>query len=675
MASNPQNFAKDTSDLVLTTNMHPIADQITAIDELVKNVQQGIRSQVLLGATGTGKTFTIANVIEKLQSKTLVIVHNKTLAAQLYGEFKELFKNNHVEYYVSYFDFYQPEAYIPKSDLYIEKSAQRNKDIEMMRLSTINSLATSKKVIVVASVAAIYASVAPDDYDQFQIVIYKGQKINYRQFQYDLVKLQYTRNDIDLSCGTFRIKGDVIEIAPGISDQYIVRISLFGDEIESISWVDTLTGNLIKHFDQYVISPANEYIMNDSRLDESLRRINNELTERIKYFKSRNQLLEVQRIDQRTRSDLESMKELGYCNGIENYSRHLELRAEGQTPYTLFNFFKDDDWLLVIDESHMTIPQIRGMFNTDHNRKQTLVDYGFRLPSALDNRPLNFKEFNDKIKHVIYCSATPNQYEIDDAKGIVVQQIVRPTGLVDPTIEIRPTKYQIDDLVEELTKQIQKKERTFITVLTIKMAESLTEYLKERKFKVAYIHNELKTLERSKIINDLRRGKVDVVIGINLLREGLDVPEVSLVCIFDADKPGIFRSEHALIQTFGRAARNVNGHVIMYADSISSDMQKAIDETNRRRKIQLDYNQKHHITPHTIIKDIRDDFITDEEMRLAEAAYKSHKYNYEKSTKAINKLRKEMLKAAKVREYEKAAYLRDLIVELESKLENKESKE
>ena len=663
---------KDNNPLVLTTNMKPIADQVSAINQLVSNVKQGVKSQVLLGATGTGKTFTIANVIERLQSKTLVIVHNKTLAAQLYGEFKELFKNNRVEYFISYFDFYQPEAYKPAMDLYIEKNAQRNEDIEMMRLSTINSLATANKVIVIASVAAIYASVSPYDYDEFKLLIKKGEKINYKQFQYELVKLQYERNQIDLKPGTFRINGDVIEIAPGISDAYIVRISLFGDEIESIHLVDALTGSVLQKHDYYVISPANEYIMNNSRFEEAIKRITNELDKRIEYFKKNGKLLEAQRIEQRTKADIESLKELGFCPGIENYSRHLELRAEGETPYTIFDYYRNDDWLLVIDESHMTIPQIRGMFNTDKNRKQVLVDYGFRLPSALDNRPLNFHEFNDKIKHVIYCSATPNDYEINQSEGVVVQQIVRPTGLVDPTLEIRPTKFQIDDLLSEIKKQIAKNERTFVTVLTIKMAETLTQYLKDKHVKVAYLHHGLKPLQRSKILNDMRKGKYDVIIGVNLLREGLDAPEVSLVCIFDADKPGIFRNSRALIQTFGRAARNVNGRIIMYADTVSKDMQIAIDETNRRRKIQIDYNQKHHITPKTIVKEIRDDFISDEEAKIMEAAYKAKKKGGEKQTKAINRLRKEMLAAAKKQEYEKAAYLRDLIIELEGDLKGEE---
>ena len=659
------NFQKDNK-LKLTTNMKPLADQANAIEQLSNNIKKGIKSQVLLGATGTGKTFTIANVIEKTQLKTLIIVHNKTLAAQLYGEFKELFKENNVEYYVSYFDFYQPESYIPKSDLYIEKSASRNDDIEMMRLSTINSLATGSKTIVVASVAAIYASVSPNDFNEYKILIKKNQKVNFKAFQYNLVRLQYTRNDIELKPGTFRLKGDVLEIAPGNTNLYVIRISFFGDEIESIDSVDLLTGKKIKSFNEYVIAPANEYIMNDHNIDVSLNRIKEEMIERVKFFKLNNKLLEAQRIEQRTKHDLESMKELGYCNGIENYSRHLELREEGETPYTIFDFFKNDEWLLVIDESHMTIPQIRGMYNTDRSRKSTLVDYGFRLPSSLDNRPLNFEEFNQKISHVIYCSATPNDYEIEQSNNLIVQQIVRPTGLLDPTLEIRPTKYQVDDLVDELNKQIKKDERTFITVLTIKMAEALTQHLKEQNFKVAYIHNELKTLQRAKIINDLRKGKYDVVVGINLLREGLDVPEVSLVCIFDADKPGFFRNDKALIQTFGRAARNEHGHVIMYADKITEDMQRAIDETERRRKIQIEYNKKHNITPHTIKKDIRDDLMSDEEYKIMEVAYQSNKKDSKKQTKAISMLKKEMLEAAKNQQYERAAYLRDLIMEIDS---------
>ncbi len=659
----------EVNKFVLTTDLKPIADQITAINQLVDNIKHNVKSQVLLGATGTGKTFTIANVIEKLQAKTLIIVHNKTLAAQLYGEFKELFKNNNVEYFISYFDFYQPEAYKPALDLYIEKNAQRNNDIEMMRLSTINSLATSSKVIVIASVAAIYASVSPNDYDEFKFLIKKNEKINYKQFQYQLVKLQYERNQIDLKPGTFRINGDVIEIAPGTSDSYIIRISLFGEIIESIHLVDSLTGSVLKKEEYFIIPPANEYIMNESRFNEGIKRITKELDERIEYFKKNSKLLEAQRIEQRTKADIESLKELGFCPGIENYSRHLELREEGETPYTIFDYYDKNDWLLVIDESHMTIPQIRGMYNTDRNRKQTLVNYGFRLPSALDNRPLNFKEFNSKIKHIIYCSATPNDYEIKESNNIIVQQIVRPTGLVDPSLEIHPTKDQIDDLITQIKKRITKNERTFVTVLTIKMAETLTEYLKNKHIKVAYLHHGLKPLQRSKILNDMRRGKYDVIIGVNLLREGLDAPEVSLVCIFDADKPGIFRNSHALIQTFGRAARNVNGHVIMYADSISKDMKIAIDETNRRRDIQIAYNKKHHIIPKTIIKEIRDDFISDEQMKLMEAAYNAKKKGKEKQTKAIKRLRKEMLAAAKNKEYEKAAYLRDLIIELDGNLE------
>ncbi len=648
--------------------MTPKGDQQKAIDQLTKNINNGVKSQVLLGATGTGKTFTIANVIKNTQKNTLVIVHNKTLAAQLYSEFKELFKDNKVEYFVSYFDFYQPEAYIPRTDTYIEKSAQQNQEIEMLRLSTINSLATEKRVIVVASVAAIYASVAPEDFNTFRIILAKDQKINFKQFQYDLVRLQYHRNNIDLSPGTFRKKGDVIEIAPGYADNYYLRISFFGDQIEDIAKIDVLTGTVIEKLKICVIAPANEYIMNHDRMEESVKRIKDELVETEKKFRLENKLLEAQRIHERTLRDVESMQELGYCSGIENYSRHLELRNAGETPYTLFDYFKKD-WLLVVDECHMTIPQVRGMYNTDRSRKETLVKYGFRLPSALDNRPLNFDEFNKKLSNVIYVSATPNEYEINKSNGTIVEQIVRPTGLLDPKIEIHSSKYQIDDLVVELQKQVKKKERTFITVLTIKMAESLTEYLQKQKFKVAYLHNELKTLDRAKIINDLRRGKYDVLVGINLLREGLDVPEVSLVAIIDADKPGFFRNEKALLQTFGRAARNANGRVILYADTTTDAMRIAIDETNRRRKIQEEFNKKHHIIPKTIVKPIFEDLKSKDDQKAVEAIFHArNKPNKDKTTKAVNILRKEMLEAAKNQEYERAAYLRDLIIDLESQL-------
>ncbi len=652
----------------LTTDKTPKGDQPNAIKQLTNNIKKGIKSQVLLGATGTGKTFTIANVIKNTQKNTLVIVHNKTLAAQLYSEFKELFKDNKVEYFVSYFDFYQPEAYIPRTDTYIEKSAQQNQEIEMLRLSTINSLATEKRVIVVASVASIYASVAPEDFNVFRIILTKNQQMNMKHFTYDLVRLQYHRNNIDLSPGTFRKKGDVIEIAPGYADNYYLRISFFGDQIEDIAKIDVLTGTVIEKLKICVIAPANEYIMNHDRMEESVKRIKEELVETEKKFRLENKLLEAQRIHERTLRDVESIQELGCCPGIENYSRHLELRKEGQTPYTLFDYFKNN-WLLVVDESHMTIPQVRGMYNTDRSRKETLVKYGFRLPSALDNRPLNFKEFNDKLDNVIYVSATPNDYEIEKSHNCVVEQIVRPTGLLDPKIEIHSSKYQIDDLVIELQKQVKKKERTFITVLTIKMAESLTEYLQKQKFKVAYLHNELKTLDRAKIINDLRRGKYDVLVGINLLREGLDVPEVSLVAIIDADKPGFFRNEKALLQTFGRAARNANGRVILYADTTTDAMRIAIDETNRRRKIQEEFNKKHHIIPKTIVKPIFEDLKSKDDQKAVEAIfYARNKPNTEKATKAINVLKKEMLEAAKNQEYERAAYLRDLMIDLQEQI-------
>lgn len=653
----------------LTTNLTPKGDQVKAIDELWKNINHGIKQQVLLGATGTGKTFTIANVINKFQKNTLVIVHNKTLAAQLYAEFKELFKNNNVEYFVSYFDFYQPEAYIPRTDTYIEKNAVTNQEIEMLRLSTINSLASGLPTIVVASVASIYASVAPIDFQNFKIVLTKGELRNLKQLKYDLVRLQYT-NKVDLSPGSFRVKGDVLEIAPGYTDQFTIRISYFDNTIEDISIIDQTTGQLKQKLNAYVVVPANEYIMNQDHRDESFKRIREELKQRIKFFKDQKKLLEVQRITERTNHDLDSLQEMGFCNGIENYSRHLELREKGQTPYTLFDYFKKD-WLLVVDESHMTLPQVKGMYETDRSRKQTLVDYGWRLPSALDNRPLNFEEFQKKMNYVIYASATPNEWEIKKSNGYVVQQIVRPTGLLDPTIEIVPTTNQIDHLMEQLKNQINKKERTLITVLTIKMAESLTNYLNNQKIKVMYLHNELKTLQRTQIINDLRRGKYDVIVGINLLREGLDIPEVSLITIFDADSPGFFRNEKALIQTFGRAARNEHGHIILYADTVTDAMKKAIDETNRRRTIQENYNRKNHIIPKTIVKPISDVVKAKGDTKVAEALFRdATSKNSKIRNRSINILHKQMMDAAKNHEYERAAYLRDMILELEGNLSN-----
>ncbi|MDR2557234.1 MAG: excinuclease ABC subunit UvrB, partial [Mycoplasmataceae bacterium] len=588
----------------IVSNKTPQGDQVNSIKELVNNINQRKANQVLLGATGTGKTFTIANVIERTQKKTLIMVNNKTLASQLYSEFKELFPNNHVEYFVSYFDFFQPEAYLPRSDTYIEKSAKTNQEIEMLRLSTINSLASADDVIVVASVAAIYASVSPSDFNEFRLIIKTNEPINLKQFVYDLVRLQYERNEIDLPPGSFRVKGDIIEVAPGHTDLFTIRISLFDNQIEEIAIVDALTHKVQKKWTTYVIVPANEYIMNRSRMDESIKRIRDELAERIKFFEQNGKLIEAQRIRERTEHDIESLLELGYCNGIENYSRHLELRNAGETPYTIFDYLRNDDWLLVIDESHQSIPQIRGMYNTDRSRKATLVEYGFRLPSAMDNRPLNFDEFCAKIKTAIYVSATPAEWEINQSNNLIVEQIIRPTGLVDPTIEIIPSEGQIEILKTKLREQIAKNERTFVTVLTIRMAEELSKFLYEDGFKVAYLHNELKTLERDVIINDLRRGKYDLIIGINLLREGLDVPEVSLVVIFDADKPGLFRSTRSLIQTIGRAARNVHGYVILFADKMTKEMQSAINETERRRNIQLEYNRLHHITPQTIIKAI-----------------------------------------------------------------------
>ncbi len=649
----------------LKSKFTPSGDQPQAINSIVNGFKKNnFKSQVLVGATGTGKTFTMGNIIKELNCKTLVLAHNKTLAAQLYSEFKEMFPENRVEYFVSSFDYYQPEAFLPKTNTYIEKSSQTNSDIEMLNLSALNSLVERDDVIVVASVAAIYASSPPDEFFKNRVSYKKGQIIKIKQVQYELVNLNYQRNDTDVTHGKFSVKGDVMEIGPGYTDEFNYRISFFGDEIEDIAKIDPLTKQVITKLDSVVLAGTDLYLANKSTLEESLKRIKDELTETHKNFLKQNKLIEAQRIIERTTHDIESFKEFGFCPGIENYSRHLELRAEGQTPYTIFDYF-GKDWLLIVDESHMMVPQIRGMYNTDRSRKETLVEYGFRLPSALDNRPLNFDEFLSKKDKVLYVSATPNEWELNESQ-LTTEQIIRPTGLVDPLIEIRSTKDQILDIEKELRIQIKNKERTFITVMTIRLAEELTEYLRNKNIKVAYLHNELKTIERFKILNNLRKGIYDVVIGINLLREGLDVPEVSKVLILDADKPGFFRSDKSLIQIIGRASRNVNGKVIMYADNITEAMDIAIKETDRRRKLQIEFNKKHNITPKTIIKPIALDLSrSDANIDFDELIAKGKK-SKEKIDKTIKKLREEMHEAAKNQEYERAAYIRDIIIEIES---------
>ena len=648
----------------LVSEYSPMGDQPTAIQQLVDGIKAGKKEQVLLGGTGTGKTFTVSNVIAQVNKPTLVLAHNKTLAGQLYSELKEFFPENRVEYFVSNFDFYQPESYIPKSDTYIDKNAQTNYEIEMLRSAAMNSLLERNDTIVVASVASIYGLGNPEQYKEMIFSLRVGQEIDRKELLTYLVDRQYQRNDIEQSKGTFRVRGDVIEIVPGHTESWLIRIELFGDEVERISEVDPLTGKVLGSYHTYTIYPAYGYVTKREQMLKACETISAELKDRLKYFEDNMKPLEYERLDQRTRHDVEMLREVGMCPGIENYSRHIDGRQAGQRPYTLIDYFPKD-FLMIVDESHVMLPQVRGMFNGDRSRKETLVEYGFRLPSALDNRPLRFEEFEKIINQVIYVSATPGDYELEKTHGEYAEQIIRPTGLLDPIIEVRPTKNQIDDIISEINERIEKNERVLITTLTKRMAEDLSAYLKEVGLKVAYLHSDTKTLERTEILRDLRLGKYDVLVGINLLREGLDLPEVSLVCILDADKEGFLRSERSLIQTIGRAARNANGKVIMYGDRITDSMRKALDETARRREIQEAYNQEHHITPQTIHKEIRDLIQGKETVDEATAlVQKGKKADKKAKKKLIEDLEKEMKQAAKVLDFERAMELRDIIMEL-----------
>ena len=641
----------------------PSGDQPAAIDSLVKGLKEGKKHQVLLGATGTGKTFTIANVIKNSGKQTLVLAHNKTLAGQLYGELKELFPENRVEYFVSYYDYYQPEAYIPGTDTYIEKDSSINDEIDQLRHAATSALLSRDDCIVVASVSCIYGIGEVEEYKNNTLTLTVGETIERNKVMKKLIDMLYERNDLDFKRGTFRVRGDVIEIIPTYENRNGIRVEFFGDEIDKISEIDTITGKVQNVIKNTTIFPASHFVTSEDKLKEAIGRIKEELEDRLKELKQENKLLEAQRLEQRTNYDIEMLTETGFCSGVENYSRHLSGRKEGETPTTLMDFFKKD-YLLVIDESHVTLPQVRAMYNGDRARKTTLVDYGFRLPSALDNRPLKFEEFEKKTNQVIYVSATPGDYELEKAEN-KVDQIIRPTGLLDPTIEIRKTEGQIDDLIGEIRARSAKNERVLITTLTIRMSEELTKYLKELDIKVAYLHSEIKTLERLKIIRELRLGKYDCIVGINLLREGLDIPEVSLIAILDADKEGFLRSERSLIQTIWRCARNASGHVIMYADHITDSMQKAIDETSRRRKIQEKYNKEHNIIPKTIIKDIGKVISNADEKELEkiEKEQKNDIINIE----SIEKIEEEMKKAAKNLDFERAMELRDILLELKMK--------
>ncbi|MBT2685367.1 excinuclease ABC subunit UvrB [Bacillus sp. ISL-37] len=656
---------KDQFELV--SKYSPQGDQPAAIKELVQGIRDNKKHQTLLGATGTGKTFTISNVIKEVNKPTLVIAHNKTLAGQLYSEFKEFFPNNAVEYFVSYYDYYQPEAYVPQTDTFIEKDASINDEIDKLRHSATSSLFERKDVIIIASVSCIYGLGNPDEYRDMVVSLRTGMEIERNKLLHKLVDIQYERNDIDFKRGTFRVRGDVVEIFPVSRDEHCMRVEFFGDEIDRIREVDALTGEIIGERDHVAIFPASHFVTREEKLRVAIENIEKELEERLEVMRAEEKLLEAQRLEQRTRYDLEMMREMGFCSGIENYSRHLTLRPAGATPYTLLDYFPDD-FLIVVDESHVTLPQIRGMFNGDQARKQVLVDHGFRLPSAMDNRPLTFPEFEKHINQAVFVSATPGPYELEHTPEMV-QQIIRPTGLLDPTIDVRPIEGQIDDLIGEIQERANRNERVLITTLTKKMSEDLTDYLKEIGIKVQYLHSEIKTLERIEIIRELRLGKYDVLVGINLLREGLDIPEVSLVAILDADKEGFLRSERSLIQTMGRAARNERGHVIMYADKMTNSMELAIGETTRRRAIQEAYNEKHGITPQTIQKEIRD------VIRATMAAEEQEDYNPSEGMKKLTKkereqvifnMEKEMKDAAKALNFERAAELRDLILELKA---------
>ena len=645
----------------LVSKFNPSGDQPQAIEKLVSGIKSGEKNQVLLGATGTGKTFTIANVIKEVNKPTLVLAHNKTLAGQLYSEFKELFPNNHVCYFVSYYDYYQPEAYVPSSDTYIEKDASINDEIDELRHYATSMLLSYSDVIVVASVSCIYGIGDVEDYKEHMLTLSVGEGIERNKVLEKLVDMLYERNDLDFKRGTFRVKGDIVDIIPTNEHAKGIRIEFFGDEIDKISEIDTLTGVILNNKKSVSIFPASHFVTSEPKLLRAIDNIREELQERIKYFKDNNKPLEAERIEQRTNYDLEMLAETGFCRGVENYSRHLAGKKEGEAPTCLIDFFPKD-FLLVIDESHVTIPQVRGMYNGDRMRKQNLVDFGFRLPSALDNRPLKFNEFESKLNQVIYVSATPGDYEMNLVKNQVVEQIIRPTGLLDPTVEIRKSDGQIEDLVGEIRDRISKNERVLITTLTIHMAEELTNYLKELDIKVAYLHTEIKTLERLKIIRDLRLGTYDVVVGINLLREGIDIPEVSLIAILDADKEGFLRSHRSLIQTIGRCARNSNGHVIMYADHITDSMQVAMEETARRRKIQEEYNQKHGIVPKTIIKEIRDLISNIDDSK----SDKPKKMSKKERMDSLNKIEEEMRKAAAELDFERAMELRDIWLEMKS---------